>query len=505
MSRMLEHGLMALYGSLWHLARPLLRRHKRLHDDFDMRLVPENWSGTADIWVQAASGGEAYLAWEWLRALPFFTEDPSALSHMTSIYDAAQPRPSHILLTSCTRQGLDVLQEAADWAKEQCTARGIQGFSITVQVFPLDQPRLMRRAIEQVAPRMLVILETELWPSLMQACRNASVPVMVLNGRMSPRSFGAYYFLRSFWKNLAPRHIVAISHDDAMRFSMLFGVDVDVVPNMKFDRVCMGEAKEGEEAKCASIASLLPKKKNMLLGSVREEEETLLLSTICQLYQLCQCEEEATKSEGAKLKGDKSEELSIIIAPRHMHRVGAWQEGLQRVGLHPVLRSELGKSGENASACVSKVRKGASPSVIIWDTFGELDALYSLADAAFVGGSLMPLGGQNFLEPLGKGLVPCVGPYLDNFAWVEPKSLENAGLLQVVRTDVELAQALWSAVHGDVQSGKSDKEQNLVMQGTPTNREMVKACFRDWLGSRQGGAQACAQLTMNMLNGDTAR
>ena len=122
------------YGLLWKAARPYLTRHKRLRHGFAQRLVPEDWARPADLWIQAASGGEAYLAWTLLRG---------AAKDLT----AGLPAPS-MLLTTCTEQGRQVLHKAADWFAE---ATGLP--APQVAFFPLDEPAIMRRALALAAPR----------------------------------------------------------------------------------------------------------------------------------------------------------------------------------------------------------------------------------------------------------------------------------------------------------------------------------------------------------------
>ena len=387
---MWRYGL-NLYGLLWRGMRPLLKRHKRLRDGFAMRLVPPSWPFEKEcapsvkesfaVWMQAASGGESYIAWEYIKAMP-------------KDYEAS------ILLTSCTRQGIDTLTEAKEWAKTHRPK-----LSVTVQFFPLDEPKLMRRALEQSKPRLMVLLETELWPSLLTQCKKKAIPVMVLNGRMSTKSFAAYSLTPSFWQSMAPSYISAITEDDAMRFSLLFAINAESTPNVKFDRLCSSVVREAtyETILEPSLVHALQVKKQkcILFASVREEEEKDLLHVIKHVM------------EGTKVGSP----MTLIIAPRHMHRIKSWQEALTMQGLTVSLRSHFGTPSCSLSSC----------DVILWDTFGELGALYSLADSVFVGGSLAPLGGQNFLEPLAQGIIPCVGTSLGNFAWVEPEKLVAQG------------------------------------------------------------------------------
>lgn len=162
-----------------------------------------------------------------------------------------------------------------------------------------------------------------------------------------------------------------------------------------------------------------------------------------------------------------------------MHRVAAWKERLAGLEGGYVQRSRLGTPSREGEA-----KRGAPGDVILWDAFGELALLYAAADAVFVGGSLAPLGGQNFLEALAAGRIPCCGPYLDNFAWALSPAPDGAagdalaerGLLLVRRTPEEVAETLIEqALH-------------------PLPPEETQRRFLDWLTPRLGGTARCAAL-----------
>ena len=436
--------LLRLYGWLWTLARPLLRRHKRLRDGFDWRLVPADWAGgiaPVDVWFQAASGGEAYLAW----------------SVAESLLAKTQGR-QHLLFTTWTLQGLEVLQ-----GMKLRLAEVYPEAKIRVVFFPLDSPTLMRRALEQARPRVVALLETELWPSLMYACAERGIPLVVLNGRMTEKSFAQYQRVEQwsagFWRKAAPVRIAAMNAEDASRFGELFGRErVQVVPNIKFDRAETVPAQPD-----AALEQLLPPASRdtvVLLASVREEEEEAVLGVIRHL-----------RGAGRPLR--------ILLAPRHLHRVSPWQERLARDGIRPLLRS----------ACTDPLPEG---SVVIWNTFGELGQLYSLARAVFVGGSLAPLGGQNFLEALAAGRTPCCGPSLTNFSWAlggtegdseaHRDTLERRGLLTIARNAQEVAASLRTQLDD------------------PRTPDARRALFLDWLAPRLGGAGRSAALLLECLN-----
>lgn len=454
---MLRALLSGAYSLAWAAARPFLRRNKRLQEGFPQRLVPDGWPGPmsdtgggkkststeADIWLQAASGGEAYLVWELLAHLAVLCEEKGA------------PEPLRVLTTTWTRQGLETLQNMADTlhAKHPWLCVG-------AAFFPLDSPKLMEKALEQVRPRVVGLLETELWPGLMLACEKRHVPMLLLNGRMTDKSLRGYLKLDAvipgFWKALSPKHICAISKADAERFARLFGNDkVEAVPNIKFDRAAASTTAAVSETLLKLLPPELHARQTALLASVREQEEPALLSVIQALH-----------AHNAP---------TIIIAPRHMHRVKPWQALLNSAKLPFVMRSKQEKT----------IPAGA---IVIWDTFGELGQLYQLADAVFVGGSLAPLGGQNFLEPLALGRIPCCGPHLSNFAWaLEPSgeagqdSLEDLGLLQL---------------------GENAKAISALLQArlaNPAQHDAVRERFQGWLSLRLGGSARCAQRLLDEI------
>lgn len=478
---LLYPALLAAYGAVWRMARPVLRRNARLAEGFDQRMVPEGWADAAHLWVQAASGGEAYLAWELLRHLDAparqdGTEDAGQqgdqgdqggqdsqggkadkpLSPLPGPQDGcrAPGEPLSVLCTSCTRQGVEVLEKARDWAAEHRPDLRVQ-----VRYFPFDEPALMRQALDQVRPCAVALLETELWPGLLSSCHAQGVPVAVLNGRMTPRSLSGYLLAPGLWKRMPPAHIAAISADDARRFGLLFGDDrTSVMPNIKFDRTALARAAQHAPNPLAGVV-LRADAPLVVLGSVREEEEAALLPVITRIREACP-------------------QADIAVAPRHMHRVPAWVDALAAAG-HPwVLRSNL-------------TAPPAPGSVVLWDVFGELAQLYEAASAVFVGGSLAPLGGQNFLEPLGHGIVPCVGPSRENFAWTEQagqtkqaglagQGLSEAGLLREVRNAAELAEAL------------------VAQMAQPEQRADVLRRFGAWLAPRRGGGRMAAERLLSV-------
>ncbi len=426
-----SRSFLGLYRGLWAAATPLVRRNRRLSQGFEDRiaLTGEPFAGRdavdADtgplIWVQAASGGEAALVRALLREAGTLPE-----------FVARSPR---FFCTTWTAQGVDVLRTIAPPS----------GISLLARYVPLDNPALMRQAVALARPACVVLLETEIWPGLMAACREADVPLLLLNARMTPKSLSGYRLLRPLLREIRPDRILAISEDDAARFADIFGPEgVSVMPNIKFDGATL-TPPVGADPFAGLAAEADPAMPRLALASVRQEEEEALLGILPRLL-----------AGGA----------ALAVAPRHMHRVDVWRKALVPYGA--VLRSEL---------LAGTATSPAGP--LIWDTFGDLALLYAHVDAAFVGGSLAPLGGQNFLEAPALGTRALVGPHLNNFLWVGEEIFQT-GTVERVADAEALAVALPKAAVG--------RQADRAAAAGETRRR-----FAEWLAPRTGGSRVAAQ------------
>jgi 3-deoxy-D-manno-octulosonic-acid transferase len=413
-----------LYNLSWQAAIPMLRLNSRLRDGFAARLVDPPLP-KADIWIQAASGGEAYLGWEIIKQMN------------TSV-------PRHLLLTTNTRQGIEIFEKAVD-----ALSAVTQPLTATTGFCPFDRPAFMEAAMQTSRPRVLVLLESEIWPAMMRAARRVGCPSLIINGRMTQKSLKRYLIWPSFWRANRPTRVMAISTEDAARFARLFGHDiVSVMPNIKFDRFRLEDpAKTGGQ----HLDHLIPPQRPMIvLGSVRKEEETAATHILAELHR-------------------HLPQAIIGLFPRHMHRISSWQGLLNRLKLSWILRSDL-------------KHPITDETVVLWNTFGELNTAYARASAAFIGGSLAPLGGQNFLEALMWGVVPVIGPYWDNFAWVGRDIFEQ-GLVQKANGWQEAADMLISKVT------------------SPPDRLAIRAAAQQYIRRRQGGtAMACRLIEQVMTS-----
>lgn len=260
---------------------------------------------------------------------------------------------------------------------------------------------------------------------------------------MSEKSLQRYHLFPSVWQTLRPNKILAISPADADRFGRLFGPDgIEVMANIKFDRMAPSNSIDDDHIK---IESILPAGFPFaVFASVRQEEEPEVKNIVNEIAR-------------------NRPQAVIGLFPRHIQRVKFWQDALTQLGMRWALRS----------AVSNPVSAG---DVILWDTFGELMPAYRLAQAAFVGGSLAPLGGQNFLEALINGLIPVIGPSWENFAWVG-QEIVDAGLLRVADDWREVA------------------TQILQDMDAPRPRAAVIETAHRFFEKRRGGTdQACCQI-----------
>lgn len=410
-----------VYQLAWNIAIPFLRRNERLRQGFDERTLQIK-PGPADLWIQSASVGEAFLSWELVKNLE--------TSH-----------PLRLLLTTNTSQGLEILQKAREYSNNR------NNLKVEIAYFPFDKPKLMSMALSYVKPKVMVLMESEMWPGLMRACRRNNVSLLVANGRMTDKSLKRYMIWPSLWRQIRPNKVLAMSSDDALRFATLFGHDiVDTIHNMKFDRIHETQKMSLEENPLRNFIS--PLHSFIVLGSVRQEEEEDIAKLICRLK-------------------EKNKELVIGLFPRHMYRLEHWQKTLSGLELSWQLRSKI----------TSEISEGQ---ILLWDTMGELTHAYECAAAAFVGGSLAPLGGQNFLEPLTCGLKPVIGPSWSNFYWVGSEIIEQRLVLQA---------ADWQETADLLLRNVSDSP----------DRQQIRQSIISYVENRKGGTHSVCNAIKDLL------
>ena len=321
------------------------------------------------IWVHAVSVGETRAAEPLLRAL-------------LSEY------PNHqILLTHMTPTG-----RAAGKALFGNEPRLIQAY------LPYDTLSMMVRFVQHFQPRLCVLMETEVWPALIQACKAADVPVALVNARLSERSLRrGQRFAGLLGRAAGQLSLVAAQSDaDAQRLRMMGVRDVQVTGNLKFDvTVPAGMIAAGE-----SLRQQIGARPVLLCASTREGEEALLLN--------------------GYMKATLPPDLLLMIVPRHPQRFSKVAKLFEDQGLRVVCKSQL------RGAAVP-----ADTQLLIGDTMGEMFAYYDASDLAFIGGSLLPTGGQNLIEACACGKPVLLGPHTYNFAQASEDAIAQGAAIRV--------------------------------------------------------------------------
>jgi 3-deoxy-D-manno-octulosonic-acid transferase len=371
------YNLLLLLGLLvtapWWVWR--VARTEKYREGLRERLgrVPDHLRRSADarpaIWLHAVSVGEVL-----------------AISRLVSELDAALPE-HRILISTTTATG-------------QALARERFGAE---RVFhcPLDVPWATRAYLAAIRPKLLVLAETEFWPNLLSGCFRRGIPVAVVNARVSDRSWPRYRKLRWLWKPLLSRlsAVLAQSHTDAERLRAIGcrAERVSVAGNLKFD---VRAAQEAEATRL--IRKLTPGLRIVVAGSTVDGEDAALLDAWSRL-----------------LAADSN--MVLVLAPRHPERFAAVAALLDASGV-PWLRRSAWKGQQFQPRLLHPGQ------VVLLDTIGELASVYSLAAVAFVGGSLVPAGGHNPLEPAQFGVPIVKGPYYANFRAIVDDLLAHGGL-----------------------------------------------------------------------------
>jgi 3-deoxy-D-manno-octulosonic-acid transferase len=285
----------------------------------------------------------------------------------------------------------------------------------THRFFPVDLPGAARRVIEAIDPAFLICMETELWPNTLRAVAQRKVPVMIANGRLSDRSFRRYRLVRTFLSSvLRDVSVFAMqSQEDARRIIALGAVPerVFVTGNIKNDALA---DPAGAVELWGRLLGLRAGQPVWVAGSTHRGEEEAVLDA-----------HQAVRSEFP--------DLVLVLAPRHPERVREVLELIAGRGLSALRRSGIRRT--------SPVRIEGTPPIIVLDTVGELAQLYAVADVVFMGGSLVPAGGHNMLEPAIRRKPVLTGPHTTNFREAVALLVECGGGI-VVHDAAELAAEL---------------------------------------------------------------
>ncbi len=303
-------------------------------------------------------------------------------------------------------------------------ARERMPFADAIIYFPLDWAFCVKRALEAVKPALVIILETEIWPNFLRQCRLRNIPVVLVSGRISDRSFARYqkyfgvfgFFLRPFLKRtLAHASLFLMqSAKDAERISYLGAPPerVQASGNLKYDLELPASTAVSNWLEAA--AARAGRSPIIVAGSVVATEEPLALIAF------------------GTLQGEHPNAL-LVLAPRKPERFEAAAEFIHESRRKFLRRSELGmqSSGNGSSSPAAPAEIPKDVTVLLLDSIGELASLYRCADGVFVGGSLVPSGGHNILEPAAFGKIPVFGPSMENFSEMAARFVSAGAAVQV--------------------------------------------------------------------------
>jgi 3-deoxy-D-manno-octulosonic-acid transferase len=336
------------------------------------------------VWVHAVSVGEVQVAAILIQAL------------------RERERTLEVTLTCATPTGR---------ARARALLPGVE-----VRYAPYDLPACIRRCLARLRPRMLILIETELWPNLLHEAGRAGIPILIASARISERSSRLYRLLPSLMRAALESNVWVGGQTavDLERFAAM-GVmpqRLTLVGNIKFDRILPADIHERGAQWRAYYGAGRPV---WVAGSTHPEEEAIVLEAHRQLRIV-------------------QPRALLILAPRHPARFTAAAAAIAAMGFQQARRSGAGSEGP--------------PDVLLLDSIGELLEFYAAGDVAFVGGSLVPVGGHNLLEPAALGVPVISGPEQFNSPDVARVLAEQGGLIIVHDAD-ELAAALAGLI-GDV-------------------------------------------------------
>ena len=371
-----------LYNSLLLLVSPIilfvLLAKQRCRRGLPQRLgllperPPESADTTTCIWIHAVSLGEVVAVAPLVRDL--HRRYPEA----------------RLVVSTVTETGREAVEQRLEGVAEHRYA-------------PLDFPWVVNRAIDLLKPSLYVFVETELWPNLLRSLRRRSIPSVLVNGRLSTRSFERQRLpvIRDFYRTMLNMISCCLmqSERDAQRMIEL-GADpsrVRCTGNIKFDQPVPQAAAGGRVVSKQSLG-LSEREQLLVAGSTHPGEEEAVVGA----YQsLC----------------DEFPDLCLVLAPRHIERAAQVEQMVRNKGVAVSRRSTVSAGSMS----------GTGPRVVVLDTRGELALLYREAVVAFVGGTLVPVGGHNLLEPAVWGKPVLFGPHTDHCAEVAALLLNARG------------------------------------------------------------------------------
>jgi 3-deoxy-D-manno-octulosonic-acid transferase len=404
-------------------------RHKKYVGSLGQRLgylpVSFNLDGEDSIWVHAVSVGEV------LTARPLLGELKRRYPHL------------RLFLSTTTRAG------------QQLAWRSLSDVD-GIFYFPFDWAFTARRTLAIVKPRLFVMMETEIWPNLLRECRARGIKTVLVNGRISYRSFPRYKLIRPFFRRvLNDVDAFCVQGEETQRRLLELGADaarITVTGSLKFDAVdAMPTPGRGRD-RVLRFFRVSSTRQVLVAGSTLRGEEQAVIRAFNRM-----------RTAGSH--------ALLVVAARHPERFDEVERLCRHEGLATVRRSALPIDAEPRADAV------------VLDTIGELAQLYQIATAVFVGGSLVPAGGHNILEPALFGKPIIFGPHMENFAEIAEAFLANGAAIQV-RSERELVEAVIGLMNDPVRRARLGAGARAMVEANRGAKERTLAVLTRLLPAR---------------------
>jgi 3-deoxy-D-manno-octulosonic-acid transferase len=412
-------------------------RHKKYVGSLGQRLgylpVALNLDGEPSIWIHAVSVGEV-------------------LSTRPVIDELRKRYPSlRLFLSTTTRSGQQIAQRSIT---------DVDG----IFYFPFDWPFTIRRTLSIVRPKLFVMVENEIWPTMLRECRRRGVKTIVINGRISARSFPRYRLIRPFFRRvLADIDRFCVQGEETAGRLVSLGAErsrLTITGSLKFDALDATPLPGRGPARVLRFFRISPNRPVLIAGSTMRGEDEAVIRAFNRVR---------ITPGGAN--------ALLVIAARHPERFDEVERLCKSEGLSTVRRSELPIDAEPRADAV------------ILDTIGELAHLYQIATAVFVGGSLVPAGGHNILEPALYGKSIVFGPHMENFNEIAETFLTNRAALQV-HNPRELETAIVGLLSDPVRRARLGAAARALIDTNRGAKDRTLAVIADLLPPHERGRSA---------------
>ena len=391
--------------------------------------VSFNLDGDESIWVHAVSVGEV------LAARPLISE-------LRKRYPALK-----LFLSTTTLSG------------QQLARRSVSDVD-GVFYMPFDWTFSVRRTLKLVRPRLFVMIETEIWPNLLRECHRRGIKTALVNGRISYRSFPRYRLIRPFFRRvLADIDSFCVQGEESARRLIELGADparVTVTGSLKFESLHTTPTPGRGPERVLRFFRISPNRPVLVAGSTMKGEEEFVVRAFNRFR--------ATPGGSNAL---------LVLAARHPERFSEAERVCRQEGLSTIRRSELPIDAEPRADAV------------VLDTIGELAPLYQIATAVFVGGSLVPSGGHNLLEPAVYGKPIVFGPHMENFAEIAEAFVTNGAAVQV-RGERELDDVVLSLMNDPVRRARLGAAARALVDANRGARDKTLGRLSQLLPPREG-------------------